>query len=45
MPDVQNLREKTAKSVLTIADGYGCGIFCGFFIHLQCMSHSRDGSI
>ena len=30
MPNAPNLREKIAKSVLTVADGYGCGIFRDF---------------
>jgi len=30
MPNAQNLREKIAKSILTVAVSYGCGIFCDF---------------
>ena len=44
MPNVPNLREKIAKSVLTVAVGYGCEIFCDFLAHLQHFSHSRYGS-
>ena len=44
MSHVPSLCEKIAKSVLTVAPGYGCGILCDFFTHLQYMSHSRDSS-
>ena len=44
MVKVPNLREQIAKSVLTVTDGYGCGIFRDLFIHLQRLSHSRYGS-
>lgn len=43
MPNAPNLCEKIAKSILTVADGYGCGIFCDFLAHLQHLSHSRYG--
>ncbi len=43
MPKAPNLREKIAKSVLTVAHGYGCGICCDFLAHLQRFSHSRYG--
>lgn len=35
MPNAPNLREKIEKSILTVAEGYGCGIFCDFLAHLQ----------
>lgn len=44
MPNAPNLREKIAKSVLTVAVGYGCGIFRDFSTHLQHLNHSRYGS-
>jgi hypothetical protein len=43
-PNAPNLRGKIAKSVLTVAVGYGCGIFRDFSTHLQHLSHSRYGS-
>ena len=42
MPDAPNLRDNIAKSVLTVAIRYGCGIFRDFIAHLQHLSHSRD---
>ena len=44
MPNAPNLREKIVKSVLTVAVGYGCGIFHDFLSHLQHLSHSRYDS-
>ena len=44
MPNVPNLREKIAKSVLTVAVGYGCEIFCDFLAHLQRLGRSRYDS-
>ena len=44
MPDAPNLCEKIAKSVLTVAHGYGCGIFHDFLAHLQRLGRSRYDS-
>lgn len=44
MPNAPNLREKIAKSILTVAHGYGCGIFCDFLAHLWRLGHSRYDS-
>jgi hypothetical protein len=44
MSNALNLKPKNKKSILTVAEGYGCGIFSVFRFYLQHLSHSRDGS-